>query len=142
MNPMRRLPFSLLPLLALLCLAAPALAQSTTDSAAPLARPGFLQAQPAAIELNWTPLKMPTQERIALLGANYLVAMNEDWGIGPGFYGSAKGNFGGIFTVGFTAQRRWRLGPDLHAAASLYAGAGGGLSSDKVRFCGGLMLRP
>ena len=143
MNPMRRLPFPLMPLLALMVLAAPVRAQSSEAGAEPvLPRPGFLQAQPAAIELNWTPLKLPTQERIALLGASYLVAMNEDWGIGPSFYGAAKGNFGGIFTVGFTAQRRWRLGSDLHAAASLYAGAGGGLSSDKVRFGGGLMLRP
>ena len=107
-----------------------------------LPRPGFLQAQPAAFEANWTPLRMPTGERIALLGASYMVAMNDDWGVGPSFYGAAKGNYGGIFTVGFTAQRRWRVADNLHAAASLYAGAGGGLSSDQVRFGGGLMLRP
>jgi len=109
---------------------------------AELPRPGFLQAQPAAFEANWTPLKLPTGERIALLGASYMVAMDENWGVGPSFYGAAKGNYGGIFTVGFTAQRRWRLGSSLHAAASLYAGAGGGLSSEQVRFGGGLMLRP
>ena len=107
-----------------------------------LPRPSFLQAQPAAFEVNWTPLKMPTGEHIALLGASYMVAMNDDWGVGPSFYGAAKGNYGGIFTVGFTAQRRWRVADNLHAAASLYAGAGGGLSSDQVRFGGGLMLRP
>jgi hypothetical protein len=107
-----------------------------------LPRPGFLQAQPAAFEANWTPLKLPTDERIALLGISYMVAMNEDWGVGPSFYGSAKGDYGGIFTVGFTAQRRWRLGNFWHAAASMYAGAGGGLSSDRVNFGGGLMLRP
>ncbi|QPF72346.1 hypothetical protein G8A07_04960 [Roseateles sp. DAIF2] len=126
----------------LLALAGAAQAQTEAPTESVLPRPGFLQAQPAAIEVNWTPLKLPTNERIALLGASYLVAMNEDWGIGPSFYGAAKGNFGGIFTVGFTAQRRWRLGNDLHAAAGVYAGAGGGLSSDKVRFGGGLMLRP
>jgi hypothetical protein len=109
---------------------------------ATLPRPGFLQSQPAALELNWTPLRMPTGEKAALLGASYMVAMNDDWGVGPSFYGAAKGDFGGIFTVGFTAQRRWFLGGNMHAAASLYAGAGGGLSSDKVRFGGGLMLRP
>lgn len=125
-------------LLPLLVLGAAAQAQADTT----LARPGFLQAQPAAFEANWTPLRMPTGERVALLGASYMVAMNEDWGVGPSFYGAAKGNFGGLFTVGFTGQRRWRLGPHLHAAASLYAGAGGGLSSDQVRYGGGLMLRP
>ncbi len=129
-------PRYLMPLFPLLVLSGAVQAQS------PLPRPGFLQAQPAAFEANWTPLKMPTGERIALLGASYLVAMNEDWGVGPSFYGAAKGNFGGIFTVGFTAQRRWRLGSSTHAAAGLYAGAGGGLSTDKVRFGGGLMLRP
>ncbi|HEX2012284.1 MAG TPA: hypothetical protein VJN44_15225 [Roseateles sp.] len=107
-----------------------------------LPRPDFLQAQPAAFELNWTPLKLPTKERIALLGVSYMVAMDEDWGVGPSFYGAAQGDYGGIFTVGFTAQRRWRFKSNSHIAASLFAGAGGGLSSEKVRFGGGLMLRP
>ncbi len=126
---------------ALLCATA-LLGASWVQAEAVLPRPGFLQAQPAAFEVNWTPLKMPTGEHIALLGASYMVAMNDDWGVGPSFYGAAKGNYGGIFTVGFTAQRRWRVASNLHAAASLYAGAGGGLSSDRVRFGGGLMLRP
>lgn len=117
-------------------------ANAQTDAGVTLPRPGFLQAQPAAFEANWTPLKLPTGERIALLGASYMVAMNEDWGVGPSFYGSAKGNYGGIFTVGFNAQRRWRMSGNTHLAAGLYAGAGGGLSSDRVRFGGGLMLRP
>ena len=119
--------------------------QQKSDSggeAGPLPRPGFLLAQPAAFEANWTPLRLPTQEKIALLGASYLVAMDESWGVGPSFYGAAQGNYGGIFTVGFTAQRRGRVAQNLHWAASLYAGAGGGLSSDQVRFGGGLMLRP
>ncbi len=99
-------------------------------------------SRPAAFEMNWTPLKMPTGESTALLGLNYMVAVNEDWGLGPAFYGAAKGQYGGLFTAGFTAQRRWRLGGDWHAAAGLYAGAGGGVSSDRVRAGGGLMLRP
>lgn len=99
-------------------------------------------SRPAAFELNWTPMTLPTGDRIAMLGATYMVAINEDWGLGPSAYGAAKGNYGGLFTGGFTIQRRWRLGRDWHAAAGLYAGAGGGLSSDKVRPGGGLMLRP
>lgn len=125
--------------LSLLALAAQA---QRAESGTGLPRPAFLQAQPAAFELNWTPVRLPNQERIALLGASYLVAMDEDWGVGPSFYGAAKGNYGGIFTVGFTGQRRWRLAPNLQLAAGLYAGAGGGLSSEQVRFGGGLMLRP
>jgi hypothetical protein len=129
------------PVLPLLLLSGAVQAQQQSSDAT-LPRPGFLQAQPAAFEASWTPLKLPTGERIALLGASYMVAMNEDWGVGPSFYGSAKGNYGGIFTVGFNVQRRWRLSGNTHLAAGLYAGAGGGLSSDKVRFGGGLMLRP
>lgn len=133
-------PRALFHALAPLLLALPAWAQG--DGPSPLPRPVFLQAQPAAFEASWTPLRLPTNERIALLGASYLVAMNEDWGVGPSFYGAAQGNYGGIFTVGFSAQRRGRLSQHLHWAASLYAGAGGGLSSEQVRFGGGLMLRP
>lgn len=85
---------------------------------------------------------MPNGSRAALLGGSYLVAMNDDWGVGPSAYGAAKGNFGGLFTVGFTAQHRRRLGQSSYLASSLYAGAGGGVGSADVRFGGGLMLRP
>lgn len=119
-----------------------ALCGAATAAEPVLPRPGFLQTQPAAIEVSWSPLRLPTGQKSALAGTSYLVAMDEEWGLGPSFYGAAKGSFGGLFTVGFTAQRRWRLAHDLHAAASLYAGAGGGLSSDKLRFGGGLMIRP
>ena len=99
-------------------------------------------SRPAAIEANWTPLKLPSGDRIALASLSYLMAVDDEWGFGPGFYGAAKGHYGGIFTVGFTGQRRWRLGEHTHLAAGLYVGAGGGLSSDQLRFGGGLMLRP
>lgn len=100
-----------------------------------------LEQHPAVMELNWTPLRMPTGERSALLGGSYLVALNEDWGLGPSVYGAAQGRFGGLFTAGFTLQRRWRLAPAWQGAASFYAGAGGGVSSEQVRAGGGLMLR-
>lgn len=99
-------------------------------------------SRPAAFEANWTPIKMPTGQKTALLGVSYMVAINEDWGLGPAAYGAAKGEFGGLFTVGFNLQRRFRIAQDWHVAASLYAGAGGGVSSDKVRPGGGLMIRP
>lgn len=104
--------------------------------------PGALRGQPAAFEANWTPLKLPTGDRMALASASYLVAMDDDWGVGPSVYGAARGKMGGLFTMGLTAQRRWRVGPHAHLAASLYAGAGGGVGTDSVRFGGGLMLRP
>lgn len=99
-------------------------------------------SRPAAFELNWTPTTMPTGEKTAFLGAHYMVALNEDWGLGPAAYGTAQGNYGGLFTVGFNVQRRFRILRDWHAAAGLYAGAGGGVSSPQVRPGGGFMLRP
>ncbi|MFG6467651.1 hypothetical protein [Roseateles sp. BYS87W] len=111
-----------------------------TPDDAPFAR---IQAlRPAAVEGNWTRMKMPDGGRTAFASINYLMALDDDWGFGPGVYGAAKGNYGGIFTVGFTGQRRWRLSSQTHLAASLYVGAGGGLSSQQLRFGGGLMLRP
>lgn len=99
-------------------------------------------SRPAAFELNWMPMTMPDGRKTAMLGAHYMVAVNQDWGIGPAAYGAAKGDFGGLFTAGFNVQRRWRLGESWHVAASLYAGAGGGVNSERVRAGGGLMLRP
>lgn len=98
--------------------------------------------RPAVVESNWTRMKMPDGGRTAFASLSYMMAYDEDWGFGPGVYGAAKGNYGGIFTVGFTGQRRWRLSSSTHLAASLYVGAGGGVSSQQLRFGGGLMLRP
>ena len=110
------------------------------DQSQPFAR--TTATRPAAFEMSWTPLRLPTGDRIAMAGATYFVAVDEDWGFGPSFYGAAKGNYGGLITMGFTAQRRWRLWQNTHLAAGLSVAAGGGVSSDQVRFGGGLMLRP
>ncbi len=123
-------------LLAQPLMALPALA--TPDQ--PFAR--LAPSRPAVVEASWTPLRLPNGDSIALAGGSYLLAINDEWGFGPTVYGAAKGNYGGIFTVGFTAQRRWRLGQNTHLAAGFFAGAGGGLSSNELRFGGGLMLRP
>lgn len=106
----------------------------------PLLRPAL--SRPVAWEFNWTSLKASDGSPITLLGGSAMLAVNEDWGLGPTVYGAAKGDFGGLFVFGVTGQRRWRLGSNTHLAASLFAGGGGGRSSDIVRFGGGLMLRP
>ena len=138
----------------LLCsalLMAQAQAQSLPPASAPTPVPGAqdkekvvteLENYASSFEMNWSPVTMPTGQKTAFLGASYMVALDEDWAIGPAAYGAAQGEFGGLFTVGFNVQRRWRISKDWHAAASLYAGAGGGVSSDRVRAGGGLMLRP
>ncbi|MGM9483116.1 hypothetical protein ACS5PN_18120 [Roseateles sp. NT4] len=125
--------------LAALAALLPATTWATPDDA-PFARVDTLR--PAAIESNWTRMKMPDGGRAAFASISYMMALDDDWGFGPGVYGAAKGNYGGIFTVGFTGQRRWRVNSNTHLAASLYVGAGGGLSSEQLRFGGGLMLRP
>lgn len=128
--------------LAALAAVLPTLTWATPDDA-PFATPARIQAiRPAAFEGNWTRMKMPDGGRTAFASVSYLMALDENWGFGPGFYGAAKGNYGGIFTVGFTGQRRWRINSNTHVAASLYVGAGGGLSTQQLRFGGGLMLRP
>jgi hypothetical protein len=98
--------------------------------------------RPAAVEASWTPLRLPDGGRIALAGFSYLLALDDDWGVGPSVYGAAQGGHGGIFTMGLSAQRRWRLGTSTHLAAGLSVAAGGGLSSNVLHFGGGLMLRP
>ena len=86
-----------------------------------------LENYASSFEMNWSPITMPTGQKTAFLGASYMVALDEDWAIGPAAYGAAQGDFGGLFTVGFNVQRRWRISQNWHAAASLYAGAGGGV---------------
>lgn len=121
-------------------LLAQASAQSATTRASKSLGP--VPSRPMAWEFNYTPMTAPDGTPIGLLGGGVMVAVNEDWGLGPTVYGAAKGNLGGLFVYGLTAQRRWRLGGSSHLAASLFAGGGGGRSSDNLRFGGGLMLRP
>jgi hypothetical protein len=103
----------------------------------------YPERREAAMEFNWTPVVMPGGDRTALLGGTYMVAVNPDWGFGPSVYAAAQGDYGGVFTLGVTAQRRWRLfASQWHLAAGLYAGAGGGASSKGADTGGGLMLRP
>lgn len=145
---LNRFGFSALATATLLAMAGTAQAAGPVDVDSPdpaksAAKPvRFAPSRPAAVEMNWTPLGLPNGAKSAMLGGSYLMAVDDDWGFGPSVYGSAKGGYGGIFTIGLTAQRRWRMGLNTHLAAGLYAGAGGGLSSDQIRFGGGLMLRP
>lgn len=119
-----------LTMLSLFCLALGAQAQDAEP------------VRPAALEFSWTPTKMPNGDRVGLLGASYMVAMDENWGIGPAVFGAATGNYGGFFTAGVQAQRRWHLAGPLYLATTLYVGAGGGRSTAEVHTGGGLMLRP
>ncbi|MBV8502894.1 MAG: hypothetical protein JO006_14410 [Paucibacter sp.] len=107
---------------------------------APFARPAA--SRPATFEFNFTPARMPDGSRIAMLGVSYMLAVNDDWGVGLAGYGAARGSYGGLINWGVTVQRRWRLGSNTHLAAGFYAGAGGGRGGTGVSYGGGLMIRP
>ncbi|MCH7343105.1 hypothetical protein LZ017_06895 [Pelomonas sp. CA6] len=139
---MRLLTRPLTPPLTLLTLLGAGLAQAQGSSTPATPTATATDVRPAALEMNWTPLKLPNGARAAMLGGSYMVALDEDWGLGPAVYGVAKGSYGGLFTAGVNLQRRWRLGAQTHLAASFYAGAGGGVSSEQVRPGGGFMIRP
>jgi len=132
------------PAAKLLTIPAALMLMSAAHAETPDAEPFALikDGRPAAIEASTTSLRLPTGERVGMLGMNYYLAVDDDWGLGPSAYGAAQGHYGGLITFGATAQRRWRLSSNTHIAASLYVGAGGGLSSQQVHFGGGLMLRP
>ncbi len=100
-----------------------------------------IESRPTVLEVGYAPVKVPGPNggKSALLSATWMVAVDDDWGFGPTVLGTAKGDFGGVFILGATAQRRWRLGRDLHLAASMTVGGGGGR---RLPLGGGLMLRP
>jgi hypothetical protein len=131
--------FVRLPALTLagLLASAPAFA---VDDAAPFVSPK--DTRPATVEVSYTPQAMPDGGRSAWLGTSWLVAVDDNWGVGPTMLATAKGDYGGIFVFAATAQRRWRLGANTHLATSLTLGAGGGLSTAQLRFGGGFMVRP
>ena len=135
-----KFPYFAFTALALSLSAAHAQAQAQDEHDVPFVRPAG--SRPATFEFNWTPAKMPDGSRITMLGLSYMVAVDDDWGIGVAGYGAAKGHFGGLINWGVTVQRRWRLGQRTHLAAGFYAGAGGGRGGTGISYGGGMMIRP
>lgn len=82
-------------------------------------------------------VRLPKNERMGLVGATMLLEA-DGWWLGPGLYGAASGERGGLFVGGAEIQRRWRLGPG-RLVAGLFAGGGGGAAAPVG---GGLMVRP
>jgi len=132
-------PFRRIAIAASLCCSALA-AQAQDEHDTPFVRPSA--SRPAALEMNWTPARMPDGSKISMIGVSYLLAVDENWGIGLAGYGAAKGHFGGLINWGVTVQRRWRLSERTHLAAGFYAGAGGGRGGAGISYGGGLMIRP
>ncbi len=125
----------------LLCSLAGALALPGASAAQPAeALDGqSLHTLPARVTLGIERLRLPGDEGLGLIGANYLLEMTPGWWLGPALYGAATGQRGGLFTWGAEGQRRWRLDERWALAAGVYAGGGGGAGAPVG---GGLMLRP
>lgn len=132
--------FRRLVLAALMSAAFAVQAQVDDEHDVPFVRP--VASRPSALEMNFTPARMPDGSKISMIGVSYLMAVDDDWGIGVAGYGAAKGHFGGLINWGVTVQRRWRLSDHTHLAVGFYAGAGGGRGGGGISYGGGLMIRP
>lgn len=90
------------------------------------------------VDLGFERLKLPTDERMGLLGASVLFPLGDQWWAGPAVYGAASGQRGGLFVGGAELQRRWQLPWQWELNTGVYAGGGGGAAAPVG---GGLMLR-
>ncbi|HXC17266.1 MAG TPA: hypothetical protein VNV60_07490 [Holophagaceae bacterium] len=112
-------------------------------TAALIAAP-LLAGDPQVLQLRTTlraeTLRLPGDESLGLVG----LSSTADFGLfylGPGLYGAARGERGGLFTFGLEGGMRGRPfdGVPLEFDAGLFVGGGGGAAAPQG---GGLMLRP
>jgi len=99
---------------------------------------GHDRAKPLSTLFGYETVTLPGNERMGLLGGSLLFETAPGWWFGPGVYGAASGERGGLFVGGAELQRRWRFG-GTQLVAGFYAGGGGGAAAPVG---GGLMLRP
>lgn len=84
-------------------------------------------------------LTLPENEKMGLLGVNYLLDLNQYAYFGLGVYGAVYGQRGGFFTGGLDVGLRYPLWKGLGLDAGYFVGGGGGGAAPQG---GGLMLRP
>ncbi len=101
---------------------------------------GDPQALPLRTTLRVENLKLPGDEAMGLVGLS-TTAQFGGFYVGPGLYGAARGERGGLFTFGLEGGYRARPFGSLPLEwdAGLFIGGGGGASAPQG---GGLMLRP
>ncbi len=96
--------------------------------------------QPGFFRFSYDNMAIPNQnQRLGLLGANYLVDLNPYMYGGLGAHGAVTGKQGGLFTLGLEGGLHHELFSHIWGDLGLYAGGGGGRSS---LVGGGLMVRP
>ena len=104
----------------------------------------LLAGGPQTIPLRTTfraeTLRLPGDEPLGLVGLSSTANFGSFY-LGPGLYGAARGDRGGLFTFGLEGGvrgRPWESVP-LELDAGLFVGGGGGAAAPQG---GGLMLRP
>ena len=88
---------------------------------------------------SYESVELPKQERMGLVGVQYIVDNGSSFYGGIGFYGAVSGDRGGFFTGGFAGGYRLPLAWSLYADTGLFVGGGGGRGAPQG---GGLMVRP
>ncbi len=98
------------------------------------------------IRLSYHSVQMPNEKvsyplepRMGLLGANYLIHINDWLYTGLGFHGALFGDQGGLFTLGANLGVNTKIYKNLYFDANIHVAGGGGFRS---LVNGGLMLNP
>lgn len=101
----------------------------------------ILKTHAGSYRFTFEELTMPNpDERMGILGFNYLLNLTSVFYGGIGGYGAMTGERGGFLTGGFEGGLRYPLLERLTWEAGMFVGGGGGSSSTGQG--GGLMLRP
>ena len=112
-------------------------------SLAPLcqaATPLLLEQLPSSYSISYEQVKMPNGDpNMGLAGWDYKVYVTPWFFIGPKAYGAVNGDAGGLFTLGMVTGVEHVIKGPFFATASVFAGGGGGRSSDVG---GGAMIQP
>jgi hypothetical protein len=120
--------------------ASPARAQNTL-SVDPDASPGTvpLRSLDARVRIGGESVHLPQGEHMGLVGLTELLNVGGEWWVGPGVYGAATGQRGGLFVPGVEGAWSHPFNDWLAVDTGLFAGGGGGAAAPVG---GGLMLRP
>lgn len=94
---------------------------------------------PISVVFGIENVRLHQGEVMGLASGTLLFDVGGGWSFGPGVYGAATGDRGGLFVGGLAVQRRFALAPGWWLAAELFAGGGGGAAAPVGS---GLMIRP
>jgi len=98
-----------------------------------------LRALDARVRIGEELVRLPAGEHMGLVGLTELLNVGGEWWVGPGVYGAATGQRGGLFVPGVEGAWSHPFNDWMAVDAGLFAGGGGGAAA---AVGGGLMLRP